>query len=835
MGEPFDPFAAARDGVRMNRQQRRAAASQGVTTPGSSAAKLSALLATAVARHQAGEFGEAESLYRQILALDPGHPDANHYLGVIATRFGRSDIAVKLIAKALARNSQDPTLHSNLGNALKDLGRLDEAVACYRRALALKPDFADAHGNLGNALADQGRQDEAIQSYERAIALKPSFTEAHNNLGNVLRDLGRLKEAGAAYRRALALKPDFADAHNNFGNVLMDQAALEEAAASYRRALDLRPDLATAHYNLGNILRDLDRRGEAIEAYKKAIALKADYFQAHNNLGATLKDLGRLEEAIGAYRQALAAKPDYVEAHNNLGNALKDEGKLDEAAAAYAQALALDPENAATRNNFGATLKAQGRLDEASEAYSQALALKPVFAEAHNNLGNVFKEQGRLEEAIQSYERALAVKPDFSEAHSNLLMSQHYLGRFSPGELLASAQRFGARFEGAAPQRIFANDRAPSRRLRIGYVSGDFRLHPGGFLLARVLESHDRGQVETFCYANQARADDMTRRLQASADHWRPILHLGDGEAAELVLSDGVDILVDLSGHTAKNRLPLFALRPAPVQMSWLGYFGTTGLGAMDYLVMDEAAAPRGETPWHSEALVRLPHGRFCYAPPDYAPAPVEPPALKRGGVTFGSFNNIAKIGRDVVALWADVLKATPNSRLLLKWQSLENESARRRLIEAFEAAGVSGERLALRGFSPHAQMLAEYGEVDIALDPFPFGGGLTSCEALWMGVPVVTLPGDRPASRQTIGFLRHVGLDECIAGSPADYAARATALAADVERLAALRRALRPRMAASPLCDGAVFTPTLEAAFRRMWQRWSAGQAPAPFDIAAA
>ena len=246
----------------------------------------------------------------------------------------------------------------------------------------------------------------------------------------------------------------------------------------------------------------------------------------------------------------------------------------------------------------------------------------------------------------------------------------------------------------SAPARNFANDRSPGRRLRIGYVSGDFRLHPVGFLLARVLEAHDRAAVEIFCYANQAKADAMTQRLQAAADHWRGIAGLSDADAAELIIRDGVDILVDLSGHTAKNRLPLFALRAAPVQACWLGYFGTTGLGAMDYLVMDGDAVPPGEERWYSEALVRLPYGRFCYAPPDYAPAPVDPPALKRGYVTFGSFNNIAKIGPDVVALWADVLRAAPQSRLLLKWKSLDDEGARRRLAEAFADAGVAGERL---------------------------------------------------------------------------------------------------------------------------------------------
>jgi predicted O-linked N-acetylglucosamine transferase (SPINDLY family) len=312
----------------------------------------------------------------------------------------------------------------------------------------------------------------------------------------------------------------------------------------------------------------------------------------------------------------------------------------------------------------------------------------------------------------------------------------------------------------------------------------------------------------------------MTRRLQGAADYWRAIVGTADSDAAAMIMRDRIDILIDLSGHTGRNRLPLFALRPAPVQASWLGYYGTTGLDAMDYLLMDEAAVPPGEERDYSETVLRLPLGRFCYAPPDYAPAPGEPPSLQRGFVTFGSFNNLTKMGPQVVALWADVLRAAPASRLLLKWKSLDDAHVRRGIVAAFEAAGIASERLELRGFSPHPEMLAEYNEIDVALDPFPFGGGLTSCEALWMGIPVMTLPRDRPASRQTAGFLGLVGLGDCIASSPEDYVRLVVAMAADRDRLRELRRMLRLRMAASPLCDGALFTPTLEAAYRHMWTR---------------
>jgi protein O-GlcNAc transferase len=751
----------------MNRQQRRAAAKQGSPLTDereATRAKISTLLAAAVAHHQSRRFAEAEQVYRQILATDPNNADAHHLLGALAFQVGRSDIAVAFISKAIALKSDEPAMHSNLGNALKGVGRLDEAIASYRRAIELKADFTDAYGNLGNALGDRGQLEEAVVCYRRALALNPGSAEPHKSLADALHKMGSLDEAAISYGRALALNPNFAEAHNNLGVALKDRGKSVEAMTSYRRALSIKPD----------------------------------YFEAHNNLGNAFRDEGKLDEAVAAYRQALAIKPDYFEALNNLATALGDQTKFDEAIAFFARAL----------------------------------TLKPDFAEAHNNLANVLKHQARIEEALGCYERVLALKPDFAGAHSNLLLTQHYSDRISNAELLAAAQRFGDKFDRPCTGVPFPNDRSIGRRLRIGYVSGDFQQHPVGFLLARVLEAHDREACEIFCYANSVNGDEVTDRLKRAAHHWRSIVGQSDAEAAAMIRRDGIDILVDLSGHSAKNRLLLFALRPAPVQVSWLGYFGTTGLRAIDYLLMDRAAAPVGEERWFTEAIVRLPHGRFCYAPPDYAPDPVDPPSLHRNYVTFGSFNNVAKIGPAVIRLWADVLHATPNSRLLLKWRSFDDDKVRRDFIAAFREAGVAPERLELRGFSQHPDMLSQYGDVDIALDPFPFGGGLTSCEALWMGVPVATWPGDRPASRQTVGFLDLLGLSDCAAASRANYIRCATLLAADEGQRTALRHSLRSRMATSPLCNGALFTPTLEAAFRGMWERWRAGEPAAHFDV---
>lgn len=642
---------------------------------------------------------------------------------------------------------------------------------------------------------------------------------------------GRIADADALYRQVLACEPDHPEAHCNLGVALRAQRRPAEAIAAYRRALALRPDYAQAHFNLGNALKDEGRLPEATAAFERAAALNPQDFVACNNLGNVLKEQGRIAEAIATYGRALSLNAGYVEAHANLAVALRDEERHAEAVSSCRRALALRPDHAAAHRNLGGLLRDQGRLTEARASFQQALALDPGDAGAHANFANLLVDEGRADAAAESYQRALALQPHDMAAHSGLLMSQHYRTDISPAAHLAEALRFGERFDGLASRRDFPNDRTPARRLRIGYVSGDFREHPVGYFLPNALEAHDRRAVQIFCYANDAKVDAVTERLKRATDGWRAIAGMADAEAAALIAQDEIDILVDLSGHTAKNRLRLFALRPAPVQASWLGYFGTTGLAAIDYLVMDATAVQPGEERWYREAIARLPHGRFCYAPPRDAPAVAPPPSRLRGHVTFGSFNNLAKLNAHVVRLWAEVLNAVPDARLVLKWRSLDDEGVRRRLADAFTAAGVAEGRLELRGFSPHLDMLAQYADIDIALDPLPFGGGLTSCEALWMGAPIVTLAGDRPAGRQTAAFLDSIGFGDGVARSLPEYVARAAALAADPVRLADMRAGARQRMARSPLCDGALFAPALEAAFRQMWIRWCAGEPARSFD----
>ena len=606
---------------------------------------------------------------------------------------------------------------------------------------------------------------------------------------------------------------------------------LGDAEVACIQALMLDPNHASSLYLMATILAEAGRPTESLEFIDQAIALGPNVAEAHGNRGITLMALGRLDEAERALRRAMELDPRRAEPWYALGNLKAQQKDHPAAFEAFLKALEIDPRNGRSWTNLGIALQEMGKLDDAVAAYERARSLLPDEAAIYYNVGVAFHAQGRPMDALAANLRAIELDPRYVAAHSNLLFDMVYLTDSSAGGLLEAHKNWD-RLHGPlelAP-RAMAKGEDPERRLKIGYVSGDFRQHPVGWLLANVLPAHDKNQVEVFCYHNESTTDDVTERLKSSADHWRDIVGLDDDQFAEQVRSDGIDVLVDLSGHTAHNRLVAFAKRLAPVQASWVGYPSTTGLAAMDYLVMDAATVPPGAEAWCSEAVVRLPHGRFCYAAPLDAPPIAERP---EGPVVFGSFNHLAKVGPEVVRLWARVLDAVPGSRLVLKWKSLNEPSVRARLVSAFAAQGVGADRLELRGPSSHADTLAEYGDVDIALDPLPYSGGITSAEALWMGVPVVTWPQDRIASRQTLAFLAELGLTDLAAASEDDYVRIAADLAADPARRAELRRTLRPRMAASPLTDGARFTPGLEAAYRQMWRAWCEGKAAEAITIA--
>jgi predicted O-linked N-acetylglucosamine transferase (SPINDLY family) len=778
----------------------------------------------ALQHHQAGRLAEAERIYRQVLAQQPDHADALHLLGVLAGQAGRFDVGVDLIRRAIGICSTDASFHFNLGNAQTQMGQLDQAIASFRQAIRLNPDYAEAHTNLGNILRDMGQLDEASAACRRAIQLKPDLAEAHNNLGNALTELEQLDEAIASFRQAVRLKPDFAEAHSNLGNSLQKKGQLDEAIAACRRAIALNPNLARAHNSLGDALKNKEQPDEAIASYREAIRLKPDFAEAHNNLGNALKDKRQFDEAMASYRQAIRLKPDLAMAHSNLGNVLTEMRQHDQAVAACRQAIRLKPDLVVAHGILGNALAELNQLDEAVASHRQAIRLKPDFAEVHGNLASALKDLGQLDEAIASYRQAVRLKPGFAEAHSNLLLALNYHPDIDAHAVLAEHRTWSDQFASPLAGEItsHANERSPDRRLRVGYVSADFRHHSIGYFLLPLLEHHDREILEIFCYSCAPRADDLTARIKRSCDTWRDIRDLADPAVAQLIRSDGIDILVDLSGHTGGNRLRAFARKPAPIQVTYLGYANTTGMTAIDFRLTDALADPPGMTDeLNVEKLWRLPACAWCYDPleaaPDIHPRP-------NGPITFGCFNAFAKINRKMVAIWAELLRRVAGSRLLLKSAGAGEASSRSRLTDQFAECGISGDRIEMRGKIEDSRGHLElYGRLDVALDTYPYHGTTTTCEALWMGVPVVSLAGRTHVSRVGVSLLHNVGLPELIAETPQQYVQIAADLATDLPRLAELRRTLRPRMRASVLMDAPRFARNIEAAYRQMWRNWCA------------
>jgi len=679
----------------------------------------------ALRHYQAGRLAEAETLYRQILAVQPHHVGALHHLGIIACKSGHHQLGVEYFRQVIGLNPSDPIAYSNLGAALADRHRFDEAVTEYRRALELKPDYPEAHHNLASAFWRKGRLDEAIASCRRALQLKPAFAEAHNTLGNALKDRGQIDKAIAAYRRALELQPN---------------------------------------------------------------------------------------------------EPDF---YNNLGNALRE----------------------------------QGRLDDGMAACLRALEIKPGHLEACTNLANAFKDRGQLDETVTAFRRAIELAPARADLRSNLLYALHFVpGDISP--VIAHEQRQWNR-EFGEPLKCFvrphANDPNPDRRLRVGYVSPEFRDHVIGRHLCPLLLHHDHSKFEVLCYSGVVQADELTAEFQRHVEGWRSTVGVSDEALVEMIRQDGVDILVDLTQHLAGNRLPVFACQPAPVEVSFAGYPASTGVESIAYRLSDrwlesESGIEAGRTSqdipqemqvagcrlqddsernFHPVSCILHPASAFspfervylidsfwCYHPHGMEVEVNPLPAKVSGTITFGSLNNFCKINDLVLRLWSRVLAQVKDSRLILLTGF---GSHRQRTLEFLAREGVQPARVEFAERRPHREYLKLYHGLDIVLDPFPYGGHTTSLDALWMGVPVVSLAGERSVSRAGLSILNNLGLPELVALSEEDYVKIAAELAGDLPRLAELRRELRSRMEASVLMDAPRFARRIEAAYRSMWRCWCA------------
>ena len=645
--------------------------------------------------------------------------------------------------------------------------------------------------------------DESARRFNRALALQQA---------------GNLSAAADLYRSILARNTDHVDALHHLGLVEHQLGRHALAGELIQRVVRLSPGFAEAHLNLGNAHAATGRLDLALDCYRNAAQLKPDLADAHCNLGLALKLRGEFDAAVVALRRALDLRVAFPEARVNLGATFLAQGRIAEAAEAFQTALELAPRHAGALAGLGNAMQEQGRLQAAVLQYRNAIEADQRYLPARLSLGNALLESGEPQLAVDVLREAVQRAPADAAARSNLLLAMQYLPAVSGVEMLEEARAWErACLPALKPERPRPRARPSGTPLHVGFVSGDLRAHPVGWFLREVLAHFDRRRFALYCYANQVQHDSVTTQIRAQVRHWHDVYALDDAHTARRIEADGIDVLVDLAGHTAGNRLGVFGLRPATVQVSWLGYFSTTGLSTMDWVVMDEVHAPPGSDAMFTEQIARIRPARLCYSAPAYAPEVTPAPCLVNGYVTFGSFNNTAKINHDVLETWADLLAHVPGSRLLLKWKTLNEVALRARIRSVFAAAGVAPGRIAFAGATPHDQMLAEYADVDIALDPFPFTGATTSCEALWMGVPVLTLSGAQPVSRQTAALLIAMGLDELCTNSPADYVTAGQCLARDPQRIAELRMLMRERFKAAGLCDAAAFGKALGDLFARM------------------
>lgn len=777
-------------------------------------------LEAAVQEHQAGRLTEAQALYRQVLAVRPDQPDALHLLGVLAYQVGQNETALQLVRRAVALNPAAGDFQINLGEILWATGRMDEAIAAYRSAARLAPGSAVAQNGLSVVLFATGQLEEALTAARRAIELRPDYPQAHNNLGNILHAKKDSDSAIAAYRRALELRPGFAEAGNNLAVLLRERGQMDEAIALLRDILVQHPEFADAHNNLGLALASADRGDEAIASYQRAVAIKPTFAEAFNNLGIALHERGQSEQAQAALQTALDLRPDFVEALLNLAKLLRETDFTDEAIATCRAALALRPDNPEGLNQLALALIDRDKGEEALSLLRRAVELRPRDHQLWNNQGNLLKDRGDLDGAVTSYRQAMELNPGWITAHQNFLYALNFHPQYDAATILREHQKFDRLHAEPLAElaRTHENERSFDRPLRIGLMSPDFRDHVVGRNMLPLLAAHDRTQFQIVCYGLMRRRDAMTARFMTVADVWRDVAGASDEHIAQLIGQDKIDILVDLSLHMEGNRILVLARKPAPVQATFGGYPGTTGIKAIDYRLTDPYLdPPDADQSVYSERSIRLADTFWCYDPRSDL-AVNDLPAARRGQVTFGCLNNFCKVNESVLKLWAAVLGSVEGSRLLILSPA---GSHRERASAALASGGVDSSRVQWLDRRPRVEYLQLYHQLDICLDTFPYNGHTTSLDAMWMGVPVITRLGNTVVGRAGWSQLSNLNLTELAAQTDAQFVTIAANLAADIPRLNELRRTLRGRMTASPLMDAGRFARNVEDAYRRMWMDW--------------
>ena len=820
----------------------------------------SALLNQGIALHQAGKLASAETYYLQVLKANPKDPNANHLLGILRGQQGAASESLKLIEKAVRLAPGVPMFVMNYALALKGVGRNRQALAALDEVLAKMPANAVAWINRGLVQIDLGLAKESIASYDRALAIDPRSATAWINRGNALRGLDRPTEAVESYDRALELAPN-AEAHCERGNALVELHRLGEALDSYTNAIHHNPGYLEAYSNRAIALLLLNDAAAAVASCDGAIARKPDYAEAHNYRGNALLKLKCFEEALASYDRAISIKPDYAEAFNNRGCALFELKRLEEALANCDRAIAIKPDYPEAFSNRGNALFKLNRHKEALASYDRAVSIKPDCAEAFNNRGNVFLDLKRLEEALASYERAVSIKPDYFDAAVASMHVADQICKWSADT--ARADLFDRckvpAFDGTPfaflamsddPQlhhdlaKAYVRNRAPlpgsplwrqrgaREKIRIGYLSADFQEHPVSFLIAEMIALHDRSRFEIFGISAGANDGGEQRRLlEATFDTFVDVSAITDTALAQRIAEAEIDILVDLGGHTKDGRILALAHRPAPVQVTYLGYPGPTGAPFIDYAIVDANVVPASDEHAYSEKLVYLPECFLCNDRrrkiADRTPSRAEC-GLPTDGFVFCCFNNSYKINAPVFDIWMRLLTAVPGSVL---WLRADNNSARANLQREATARGVAPQRLVFaERVDSNSDHLARHRVADLFIDTLPYNAHITASNALWVGLPVLTCTGRSFAARVAGSLLHAIGLPELVTGSLPEYEALALRLATCPAELRALRDRLAYNRSTHPLFDTPRWTRHLEAAFQEMWRLHCDGEQPRSF-----
>jgi predicted O-linked N-acetylglucosamine transferase (SPINDLY family) len=768
-----------------------------------------------------GDFRAAETAFRKALDLGAAHAQLHMRLGMALATQGRMAEAEPALRAAARGAPDDPEVQINLGGVLASLGRPEEALVCFQKAAELRPQHPDAHYNLGTLFAGMGRDEDAMTAFRKALALDPGSADAWNSLGLLHRNRGQLDEGIACFRKAVAVNARHAPAHSNLGDALRAQGGLADAAASCERALAIQPDFTDALINLGNVRIDQQRLDEAQALYERALQLEPRTTEAHRNLGALFRIQGRLRDALACYRSALDLAPDQAAIHAELGAVLRDGGDLEAAIAAYRKAIALDPGPAWTHCELGDTLKVSGQLEQAAAAYRQALAGDPDNARALDGLVQVNQHMCRwdgIEESWQRLRQLISTGTGTGVSPFSVLSFPA-----SAAEQLACARQWARRALAFAPPLLgaAAGSSAPRARdrLRIGYLSWGFHRHATAYLTAELFELHDRTRFEVFAYAYGPDDGSAIRaRIRGACEHFIDISADSHVAAARRIREDGVDILVDLTGYTLGARTWILALRPAPIQVNWLGYPGTLGADCVDVLIADPFIVPEGKEGGYAERILRLPD---CYQVNDRRReiAEVVPSRADCGlparGLVLCCFNQAYKILPEMFGLWMRVLRSVPDGVL---WLAEANPWATENLRRAAAGHGVAPERLIFARRKPLPEYLVQFRLADLALDTFPYTSHTAASDALWMGCPLATCAGETFASRVAGSILRSAGLPELVTESPAQYEALVTGLATTPEKLQAVRRKLQENRDSCPLFDTPRFVANLERVYEALF-----------------